>query len=197
MSRARSLKYCVIAPAGAGKSTVAKLLKEEIERCGLDCEVVKLAEPLYHLQAAFYSAAGIDISRHQQNHPLMEGIADALRTLNPRSIVDDFMRRYHASTASAVVNDDLRDLAVDWPVLRELGFVTIMVHASAQLRAARLAQRGDLKVSATSKLDANVFAIEHDIAIDNDGCSLKELREQVRAIVERDLGQLVSPVLGA
>ncbi|MFM0288758.1 AAA family ATPase [Paraburkholderia megapolitana] len=187
MNTAPTLKYCVIAPAGSGKSTVAKLLKEEIERHGLSCDIIKLAEPLYRLQEAFYRTAGIDISRYQQNHQLLEGIADTLRALNPHSIVDDFLSRYRASTASAVVNDDLRDANVDWPVLRELGFTTIMVRASVNVRAVRLAARGDLQVSATSKLDAGVNAIDHDIVIDNDDCSLQDLVDKVRTIVNREV----------
>jgi cytidine deaminase len=173
------IKLCIIAPAGSGKSTVARLICERAQERGLSCAVIKLAEPLYDIQAKFYDTAKVSIGRYQQNHGLLESIADYLRSIDKWSIANHFKERYLATEADIVINDDLRDSDIDWPVLQELGFSVLYVEASEIIRHTRLQGRGDLEVSATSKLDAIIKRIPVDFTIDNSSESLEELIETV------------------
>ena len=54
------MKICFLAPSGYGKSTAIEILKKHF-----DVENIKIAEPLYELQKAFYDKLGIDIGDKQ------------------------------------------------------------------------------------------------------------------------------------
>lgn len=186
----QSIKLTLIAPSGSGKSTVAGLIGEYAAMRGLDMAVVKLATPLYYLQSEIYRLARTKVGADQQNHVLMESMADHLRAVNPKSIVTDFLERLRKVRAPIVVNDDLRDGDVDWPVMREEGFRAVRVAASTAVRKARLVARQDLTTIEVSKLDARIARIPIDVEIRNDSDGLDGLRAEIARVMDGELARV-------
>ena len=176
------LRVSLIAPSGAGKSTVAGLLKSAFEQSGRTVQILKLAEPLYQLQTGFYRECGIELVAGQQDQHLLEVIATEMRRIAPLSLVNHFGARLASTTADVVINDDLRDDKTDWPWLRRNNFTVIRVVAGANLRKERLSGRGDLTLVQNSPLNAQIANIREDHKVTNEG-SLDDLRAQVEAQV--------------
>jgi hypothetical protein len=176
------LRIAVIGLAGSGKSTLADYAEQFADDRGLRHARVKLAQPLYQLQAEVYRVAGVELRAGAQDQLLMEHIAEALRRIRPESIVDSFFARLRDVDADIVINDDLRDPDVDAPALRREGFRIVRVVADPRIRESRLADRGDLTRSdrSTAELDR----IEPDVCLLNNG-SLAEYREAGRRLLAR------------
>lgn len=162
-----ALRLAVIGLSGCGKSTTSALVAEFAARHCLRHTVVKLATPLYDLQAAVYDRAGVPLAPGAQDQVLLESLADAMRRIRPDSLVADFSARLAGVDADIVVNDDLRDPDVDAPALRGLGFRIVRVTADPETRAARLAARADL--TRADRSTAGLDRIEPDAIIDNSG----------------------------
>lgn len=177
----RQLRVSLIAPSGAGKSTVAGLLKSAFESSGLSVQILKLAAPLYQLQAGFYRECRVDLAAGRQDQHLLEVIATEMRRIAPQSLVLHFGERLAGADADVVLNDDLRDDQTDWPWLRRNGFTVVRVVAGAALRKQRLEGRGDLTLVKDSPLDAQTARIREDCTITNEE-SLDALRAQVQAL---------------
>jgi len=176
------LRVSLIAPSGAGKSTVASLLKLAFEQSKRTVQILKLAEPLYQLQAGFYRECGVDLVAGQQDQHLLEVIATEMRRIEPLSLVNHFGGRLAAATADVVINDDLRDDKTDWPWLKRNDFVIIRVVVGHELRNQRLNLRGDINLVRDSPLNAQIANIREDFKVSNEG-SLDELRAQVNTLV--------------
>lgn len=177
------LRISLIAPSGAGKSTVAGLMKSAFELSGRTVEILKLAAPLYQLQADMYRECGVALKAGQQDQHLLEVIATEMRRIAPQSLVRHFGRRLAAVSADVVLNDDLRDDQTDWPWIKQNGFVVVRVVADAALRNDRLHGRGDLTLVKDSPLNAQIARIRADHTVTNQG-SLDELRAQVESLVD-------------
>ena len=177
------LKLCFVAPSGSGKTTASNVLTERFGELGLTVERLKLATPLYALQEKIYQECGIDDICDRQNHELLENFATQMRKIHPRSIIDNFVKRLSGSKADVVINDDLRDSAVDYPVMRAAGFLFVKVLASEAVRATRLDSRNDLKILVNSPLDAQISNIVGDYVVLNDG-DLSAFQLQLHAIVD-------------
>ncbi|OUM08534.1 dephospho-CoA kinase [Pseudomonas syringae] len=177
------VRLALVAPSGSGKSTTAQLLRTYFEGEGLTVEVIKLAQPLYDLQQAFYQHAGVALLPGMQNQCLLEGIARDLRTLNSHSLVASFARRLTQSTAQVVINDDLRDDAIDWPYLRTEGFQVVKILVDHALRQSRLGQRGDVSVVENSALDLQTHRIKADYVLPNNS-SLDQLEQRVAVVAQ-------------
>ena len=173
-----SLRVAVVGLAGAGKSTCASLISEFARDHGMSHAVVKLAEPLYHLQEQVYTRSGVALSPGAQDQVLMEALADAMRRIRPTSIVDDFLRRLDGVSADVVVNDDLRDPTHDAPGLRRQGFRILRVTCDEALRSRRLAARAD--PSLADRSTRQIDQIRPDAVVDNGG-TVPEYRAGVRA----------------
>jgi len=182
------LCLCLVAPSGSGKSTTAQLIRDWLLARGHSVEVVKLAEPLYRIQAMFYAEAGIALTPETQDQKLLESVATHLRAIHARALADGFLRRLAASRADVVINDDLRDDRIDWPALREAGFRVVKVAARAEVRAQRLAERNDLSVVKDSPLDLQMARIEADYVLTNNG-SLGALEVQVDGLCRLLVGE--------
>ncbi|MBT2337097.1 hypothetical protein J7E49_24740 [Variovorax paradoxus] len=182
------LGLCLVAPSGSGKSTTAQLIRHWLITRGHSVEVVKLAEPLYRIQAMFYAEAGIALTPETQDQELLESVATQLRAIHARALSDGFLRRLAASRADVVINDDLRDDRIDWPALRAAGFRVIKVAARAEVRAQRLAERNDLSVVKDSPLDLQMARIEADYVLTNNG-SLAALEAQVDGLCRLLVGE--------
>lgn len=182
------LCLCLVAPSGSGKSTTAQLIRDWLSARGLSVEVVKLAEPLYRIQAMFYAEAGIALTPETQDQKLLESVATQLRAIHARALADGFLRRLADSRADVVINDDLRDDRIDWPALREAGFRVVKVAARAEVRAQRLAVRNDLSIVKNSPLDLQMARIEADYVLTNNG-SLAALEAQVDGLCRLLVGE--------
>ncbi|MCF5803891.1 MULTISPECIES: dephospho-CoA kinase [Pseudomonas syringae group] len=177
------VRLALVAPSGSGKSTTAQLLRTYFEDEGLTVEVIKLAQPLYDLQQAFYQHAGVALMPGTQNQCLLEGIARDLRLLNSHSLVAGFAQRLKQSTAQVVINDDLRDDAIDWPYLRTEGFQVVKILVDHALRQSRLGQRGDVTVVENSALDLQTHRIKADYVLPNNS-SLDQLEKRVAVVAQ-------------
>jgi dephospho-CoA kinase len=177
----RQIRLSLIGFSGSGKSVSAGVLKEIFQKQGLTCDIMKLAKPLYDLQQAFYAGAGKSIGYSDQDQSLLEKIAAMLRNISATALVDNFAERLGCCKANVVINDDLRDDAVDWPFLAGKGFQIIRIYASPDIRLKRLDQRKDLTSLPNSPLDKQISRISADFtAINDDG--LDELERQLRNI---------------
>jgi hypothetical protein len=187
------LRLSLVAPSGSGKSSTANFMVERCDERGLRARIIKLAEPLYAIQQHFYRVARIEIDRFAQNQRLLEDIARHLRSIRPDVLVQDFLSRLDCDDADVVINDDLRDMETDLPLLRRAGFVTVRISAVPEAIERRLVQRRDLQTQRNSRLDAPLLAVTPDHVLVNDGDDLKNYRRRVHAFIdlmlaERSLG---------
>jgi hypothetical protein len=147
---------------------------------------VKLAQPLYDLQAEFYRIAGVPIGPYEQDQKLLETIATQLRRLSPTSLIDDFERRMKSlDGCDVVLNDDLRDPHVDYPRLLDLGFRFVRIRCDESVRADRLRRRGDRSVVLSSKSTVGIDLIHPDVEVDNSTAGFDVLREKLFDAVAR------------
>lgn len=180
----KQIRLALIGPSGAGKSTTARLLQASLQRRRLSCSVHKLAKPLYDIKQMYYQAAGRTVAYDAQDHPLMEQIARSLRDLAPTSLVDGLASRLAACQDDVVLNDDLRDDAVDWPALTRQNFKIIRIHAPATVLQERLISRGDLRLISDSPLNAQVRRIRSDYVLTN-AADLAGLQAQIEGLLDR------------
>jgi dephospho-CoA kinase len=181
------LRLALYGHSGSGKSTAADLTERFFRSRGLTVTRLKLAQPLYELQTQFYRVAGVGIGFFDQDQRLLETIATELRRISPTSLVDDFERRLAAVDADVCLNDDVRDVEVDYPRLRELGFRFVRIWCDEGTRRERLGGRGDLSVVLASATTAAIDRIRADVVVDNSDTDLDGLR----AVLEDVLGAYV------
>ncbi len=180
-----TLKLCLVAASGAGKSTAAKLMTERFAEHGKRAGIYKLALPLYELQSIIYRKAGREIDFFQQDQVLLEELARSLRRIDPQSLVRDFLTRVEAAAEDVILNDDLRDADTDYPVLRAQGFRIVKIVAPEAVRLARLAQRSDLTTTTQTPLDDHIRRITADWELTNDTPHLADYRATVHTFVDQ------------
>jgi dephospho-CoA kinase len=176
-----ALRVAIIGLSGCGKSTTAGIIADACADAGLTCETVKLAKPLYDLQALVYRRAGVPIAAGAQDQALLEALATAMRRIRPASLADDFLARLAATSADVVLNDDLRDPHVDAVALRDSGFRVLRITAPPEVRQRRLLGRRDITRADASTADIDL--IEPDAVLDNGG-GLAEHRAAVLALLK-------------
>lgn len=179
-------RLAVLGLSGSGKSTIAGLIRASFERRGLTVATVKLAEPLYRLQHEVYAVAAMGLRPGAQDQFLLEELARQLRRIAPRALAEDFLGRLLQADADVVLNDDLRDPWVDFPVLRDAGFRMIRVVVDEETRRQRLSERADPSVVLDSESTANIDRIPADAVIHNTGAV-----SELAAAVEKTLGELL------
>lgn len=183
-SNSHQIRLALIGPSGAGKSTTAQLLQAGLRRRRLSCSVHKLAKPLYEIKQMYYQAAGMTVAYDAQDHPLMEQIARSLRELAPTSLVDNLASRLATCQDDVILNDDLRDDAVDWPALTHQGFKIIRIYAPSTALKERLISRGDLRLVSESPLNSQVRRIRSDYVLTN-VADLPSLEAQIEGLLDR------------
>jgi thymidylate kinase len=185
-------KLCVYGLAGSGKSTASAMIAETLGARGFSVEVVKLAEPLYRLQQHIYETAGRPVPLWTHDNELLRTLATQLRRINPQYLVDDFLRRLDTGAARAadvVLNDDLRDAAVDYPGMAARGFQFLFVSCPDDVRAARLRARGDVTVVADDVTTWGFDRITPDWTIENGSDDPGQLAQQLGVVVDKWLAQ--------
>jgi gluconate kinase len=182
-------KLALYGLAGSGKSTVAASLRTGLEDRGHTVQVVKLAEPLYRLQGHIYATAGKPIGQWEHDNDVLRTLATWLRRINPDYLVDDFLDRIASAEASVVINDDMRDTAVDHPRLVADGFAFVHITCADDIRAQRLRTRGDHTIVPDSNNTWGYDTICPDWSIDTTALEPADLRNQVDTLLTKWLAQ--------
>jgi hypothetical protein len=133
----------------------------------VDFQVVKIAEPLYLMQRELYTMIGRQIAPYQQDQILLRVLAGEIRRIAPSFLADDFLRRVSQSTAKIIVNDDLKDVDVDYPKLVTAGFRFVKIACDEETRLRRLASREDLAVTPETPQTWQFDRIQPSWEIDN------------------------------
>lgn len=187
------MKLALYGVSGAGKSTVAAAAADAVTRRGYTVEIISLADPLYRLQSRIYATAGMPVGDRDHDNELLRTLATQLRRINPGFIVEDALRRVHATGADAVIIDDLRDTQVDHPRLAAEGFHFLHVSCSDDVRAARITARGDRTVVPDSTTHWGFDRISPDWTVDTTALDPVELGDQMEIICTKWLAQAEPP----
>lgn len=163
----RGLRVAVVGPSGSGKSTFTRLAVEYFGARDLRVATLKLAAPLYRLQALVYSEARVELKPGRQDQILLESLATNLRRVNPTALVDAFDEELKALEADCIINDDLRDPDIDAPHLIGAGFRIVRIETAPHLRLSRRQTRGDL--SSSDQSTERIDEIPHEYRLQNDG----------------------------
>ncbi|MFF4647723.1 hypothetical protein [Streptomyces sp. NPDC001389] len=169
---------------GAGKSTAAQLLTQELASEGVEVVRLRLAQPLYEAQRAIYAIAGRPLTDEtQQDGRLLNLLGTQMRRINPDALTGPFtfrVRQAEAESPKAVLLcDDLR--APDVETVIRLGFRLVEINAPAALRQSRRQARGDLSAGDENHPTEAPPAVEPWRRIDNAG-DLAEYRERLLAL---------------
>lgn len=143
----RMRRIALYGKPGAGKSTFAGILTDEFEASGARVVVVKLAAPLYELQAVIHAMAGAPLlDSAAQDGRLLNDLGVHLRRINPDALTDAFSRRVAQAERdwpdAVLLCDDMR--ALDVEAVTCLGFDLAEVVAPDAARSARKQARADL-----------------------------------------------------
>ncbi|MGW2082046.1 hypothetical protein ACWCOW_34890 [Streptomyces sp. NPDC001939] len=175
---------------GAGKSTFAGLLLEELRAAGATSIRIKVGAPLYEIQAVILSAAGRPLlDRDEQDGRLLNLLGAEMRRINPEALTDTFAARVREAEQrlpdAVLICDDVR--APDADRVVELGFRLVQITARDEVRRARKALRGDLSAGDEAHSTEGPLAVAPWRCIVNDG-DLTALRGQARALVAEEIG---------
>lgn len=182
---ARVRRLCIFGLAASGKSTASRMVSQLVTQHGDRVEVVKIAEPLYRLQQHVYATAGRRVDLWAHDNEMLRLLAAQLRRINPLFLVEDFLARVRASTADVIINDDLRDVDVDYPRLVAAGFQFLHVACPDAVRAARLAARGDLTVVPDTVDTWGFGRLTPDWTVENATGDPGQLLSQLCAVVQQ------------
>jgi len=161
------LKLAFYGLSGVGKSTASTLIGRMCRQRGVTFEVVKIAEPLYRMQRDIYVRLGRQVTPHQQDQLLLRALADQIRRIEPSFLTDDFLWRVDQSTATAIINDDLKDVSFDYPRLAQAGFRFVRITCEEETRARRLSGRADLTRAPETSQTWGFDHIRPDWELDN------------------------------
>jgi cytidine deaminase len=174
---------------GAGKSTLAGLLAKEWARSGRKVLPVKLAAPLYELQAVVYAVAGRPLLESgAQDGRLLNLLGTELRRINPDALTGPFAERVRQAgelwPQAVLVCDDMR--AADVETVTALGFALVEVTAPDEVRQRRKAGRADLSAGDENHPTEAAVATAPWWRVDNSG-SLDDLRKHAAELAQEAL----------
>ncbi|WP_331765313.1 hypothetical protein OG747_52655 (plasmid) [Streptomyces sp. NBC_01384] len=173
-------KVALYGRPGAGKSTLAGLLAEELALVGADVLSLKVGAPLYELQAVVHAMAGRPLlDGSEQDGKLLNVLGSQLRRINPAALTEAFTQRVRQAEQgrprAVLVCDDLR--APDVEAVTGLGFILVEVTAPDAVRLARKHARADLSAGDEHHLTEAPIGAAPWWRVDNTG-GLDDLRKQ-------------------
>lgn len=163
------MKICFLAPSGYGKSTAIEILKKHF-----DVENIKLAEPLYELQKAFYDKLGIDIG-DKQDGELLQFLGKKVRKEHATFLLDEFDKKLEKASATIISNDDCRP--DDYQHLKEQGFIFVKINGFKRERDDVTQADSKAKIEWQSE-------IPFDYEIDNTGTK-EEYEEKILNLMNK------------
>ncbi|GAA0270239.1 hypothetical protein GCM10010302_04750 [Streptomyces polychromogenes] len=171
---------------GAGKSTAARVLTEDLASEGIKVARFRLAEPLYQAQRVIYALADRPLAdESQQDGRLLNMLGTEMRRINPAALTGPFVFRVRQAekenSHAVLLCDDLR--APDVETVINLGFRLVEISAPAALRGARRQARGDLATGDENHPTEAPLTVEPWRRIDNAG-DLFEFRTRVGLLVK-------------
>ncbi|MEU5425815.1 hypothetical protein AB0H73_09430 [Streptomyces olivoreticuli] len=171
-------------PPGAGKSTLASLLGQEVVAAGEEILTVKVGAPLYEAQSLVHALAGRPLLEGgRQDGVLLNFLGAHMRRINPDALTEAFARRVEQAEQlkprAVLLCDDLR--APDVEAVTKLGFVLVEVSAPEAVRRERRRMRGDLSLGDEKHPTEEPVTAVPWRRVDNDG-SLASLRAKAAAL---------------
>jgi hypothetical protein len=158
---------------GAGKSSCARFMQEKMDEIELKIVRVRLAEPLYALQEAVYSAAGRPLDDPTtQDEALLSSIASHMRRINPEALIWPLWRHIDNALASERIPDLLvceDSRPPDRRYLTELKFKFLHIDAPAEALISRRQSRRDISPTpapAITECQAGDTSLRNDSTID-------------------------------
>lgn len=117
-----NIKICFIAPSEYGKNTAVKILKTKYRLTN-----IKIAEPLYKLQRAFYKFIGKKMTGEQDGE-LLQYLGQKIRKENPYFIINEFEKKLKGKLSfdGIIANDDCRP--PDYKFLKNGGFIFVRIN---------------------------------------------------------------------
>jgi cytidine deaminase len=193
------VRVALIGLPGAGKSTSAGILRRALTDAGCRVAVVRIAAPLYDVQAHYYGRAGQPLAGEQQDGALLNFLGSHFRASVPGFLMRDFETRCAYALlvgADVLVCDDARP--TDVPELVAQGFVVVRVSAPDEIRRCRKGERGDRTAGADDHpTERGIDSVDADVEIVNAG-SLETLSAEVVQVAGRlRAGTLAPRVAGA
>lgn len=176
-------RIVLVGRSGTGKSALRAALVDALSHNGSPPTRVvelKLAAPLYRLQAMTYAEAGVTLGPEAQDQELLTFLARKLRSISADALIRPFTAALRAvGDGDMVINDDLRDPFVDAPALRDLQFFFLRVHCDEAVRQQRLRVRADLTSADDRALNAGLEAIHCHVVVDSTSTPTAGLVSQV------------------
>jgi cytidine deaminase len=170
---------------GAGKSSFSRLVAAEFDAAGVAAVQVRLAAPLYELQAIIHAMAGRPLlDPRRQDGALLNDLGSHLRRINPAALTDMFARRVRQARCdhpgAALICDDMR--AADTEAVLGLGFALVQVRAPESLRQSRKQARGDLSAGRDDHDTEAPAQCSPHYVVDNDG-DMAQLQARATSLV--------------
>jgi hypothetical protein len=168
-----AIKLSFLAPSGFGKTTAAQILGSLFGSTN-----VRLAEPLYALQKAFYSFIGEEIG-DKQDGELLQFLGSKIQKQKPDFLASRFFE--HVATlglhqrVSIISNDDCRPH--NYPYLKAWGFKFICINGFCHTRADKS------PIDPSSDLEWQIGRIPYDLCISNTG-TLEQLKVTIREMMQ-------------
>lgn len=170
-------RICLYGPTGSGKSTLAQYLVR-----AYDAELIKIAEPLYKMQASFYATLEKEVKG--QDGELLQFLAYKIEKEQPQWLSQQFLRSLQQSRRQLIVNDDCRLNA--YAALKSNGFVFIHVHASSEAISQRL-RLDHTAIDPNHSVEQGFDNFQPHYTIENSGL-LEDSLQQLDKIMEALLG---------
>jgi len=144
---------------GSGKTTIANALASHF-----DAEVIKIAAPIYELQAQFYKKLGVHIN--SQDGELLQYYASKIEQESPGWLAKEFLTRVSKSRKKIIFNDDCRLNA--YRHLKSQGIVFIRIITTSETRLNRL-HCDHIVLDPNHETEQGFERIECQYKIDNNG----------------------------
>lgn len=183
------IKLALYGDNAAGKTTSAILLNEIGRDLGIEVEIVRMASPLYELQAQVYSSAKRPlVDADQQDERLLSLLASELRRINPSALHEYVVDSVSAASKRRNVGELLLLVEDSRPIdrnnLKGLGFSFLHIWADSLTRERRTRSRGDIALDMFNPSDMETIGDDDIVKNTSDFLSL---RIELSSVLEKML----------